>query len=957
MALLALLLGGLLARALPIDAWLDRRHDLQMAALAPPPPALAALVVDVDEDSVRQLGQWPLRRDAYVPAGRWLLQHGAQAVVFGMLLVDARDGDAAFARWLADPGERVILAARSLPGEGQPLPSRPAPPGCTALRWPGWQLPIWALPGVNGPAAGPTLPIERVGVLSTPLDADGVLRRLPSWQQAGTLALPALPLAAWLAVHEPVAAALRCRVAASGLPEIVGPGGLHWPMDADHRLLPWLARQPERQPVLPLWRLNEAASGRLPAAEQASLAEQVRGRMVFVGSTAALGDHVMTAQGLRSGAQVLAAAYDAIAESRLLTTPPPGPPALLLVGLLPWLVTAVLGFVSQRPRPLLTLSAVLVAGLLLVAADTALLASRWQLSRISWPAAMLALMAALECWRGHRATLAEHRRLRLARAEMAAAAKVKGEFLAHVSHEIRTPLNALLGAAELLEQTRLDPTQRRYVSLFNGAGHELMQMLGDLLDLSKLEAGLLTVQRLPFSLAERVAQQVMLFEARAQQKGLTLRVRTDPDLPDTVLGDPDRLAQVLRNLLSNAVKFTSVGNVTLAVGFSQDRRRIRFEVSDTGVGIPADRIDAVFSPYVQADASVAPRYGGTGLGLAISRRLVEALGGTIGVASRESLGSTFHVELPLPRTSASPALGANRVGPRPRSAIAPVLADAATALGPTAPRLLVADDSAHNILLVEAYLEGRGYAVDAAHDGAVALRRFERGDYRVVLLDLNMPVLDGLATVRAMRGEEKRRRRRPALIIAHSGQADPTDVASALAAGFDAHLAKPYTRAQLLALLARLPASGAAPSAAAELSFGADSRLGAISALPDSDLPEALQRIGSAALYEQVLDVASEPLLQFEHRLALALDIVPCDLDRAQRLVHDLKSLAATMGLQGLAADARRFEQALADTVSPAEDAALARARGAVMRRLHALRDAMQAHPRAGEATAMPPAG
>ncbi len=269
----------------------------------------------------------------------------------------------------------------------------------------------------------------------------------------------------------------------------------------------------------------------------------------------------------------------------------------------------------------------------------------------------------------------------------------------------------------------------------------------------------------------------------------------------------------------------------------------------------------------------------------------------------------------------------------------------------------MADDSAHNILLAEAYLEGQGYAVDGAHDGAVALRRFERGDYRVVLLDLNMPVLDGLATVRAMRADEKRRRRRPALIIAHSGQADPSDVAAALAAGFDAHLAKPYTRAQLLALLARAPSSGDAASAVAGLAFGADSRLGAISALPDSDLPEALQRIGSAALYEQVLDVASEPLLQFEHRLGLALDAVPCDLDRAHRLVHDLKSLAATMGLQGLAADARRFDRALADTVSPAEDAALARARAAVIRRLHALRDAMQERPRPGATTAVPPAG
>ncbi len=941
-ALTALVLGILLARGLPLDRWLDRRHDLQTAALAPAAPPSAAVVVDVDEDSLRRMGPWPLRRDAYVPAADWMLRQGARAVVFGMLLVDSREGDGEFTKWLVEPGRPVILGARSVQGEGQQRPVRGAPPGCGALRWPAWQLPLWA----RADAEPPRLPIDRVGALSAPLDDDGVLRRLPMWQQAGDLALPALPLATWMQLHPDQSSGLHCELTADGRTALVG-AGFRWPLDAGYRMLPWLARPGDKQPALPLWLLDDAAAGRLPEAEAATLAAQLRGRVVVIGSTAALGDQVLTAQGPRSGARVLAASYDAIAAGQLLLPPrPAGDALLLLVGLLPWLVTLRSRLVHQRARPRATLLAVALAGALLIAVDTLLVAQRGQLSQVGAPLAMLVLMAAAEVWRWQRQTMAEQRRLRLARAEMAAASQVKSDFLAHVSHEIRTPLNALLGAAELLAQSRLDLSQQRHVKLFTSAGQELMQMLGDLLDLSKLEVGLLTLRREPFSLADLVARQVLLFEARAQQKGLALNVRTDPDLPDAVVGDAQRLAQVLRNLLSNAVKFTSAGHVTLTIGFSKDRQRIRFEVQDTGVGIPSDRVEAVFAPYVQADDSVTPRYGGTGLGLTISRQLVEAMGGRIGLSSRESLGSVFHVELPLPATDVATAEPDSDAADRLHSTMPPPLAEQAADGLHAHHRLLVADDSAHNLVLAQAYLEGQGFAVDTAHDGSVAMRLFERTDYSVVLLDLNMPVLDGLATARAMRADEQRRRRRPALIIAQSGQIETADVQAAKAAGFDEHIGKPFSRSQLLALLARRgaiapPTDTEATTVGGWTSQPGESRLSALSALPDSDLPAAMERIGSESLYDQVLDLATEPLMNFEHELALSLDGMPCDLDRAQRLVHNLKSTAANLGLSGLAAEARLLAQALALTVSPSEDAQLWQARVAVSQRLQGVKRAL----------------
>ncbi len=936
LALLALVLAQLAVQLLPIDHWLDRRQDVQAALLAPNAPADAALVVDVDEDSVRRMGAWPLRRDAYVPAGRWLLANGARAVAFGLMLVDAKEGDETFAAWLASAPAPVLLGARGVPGEGDRLGTQLAPPGCVPALQAGWQLPRWA----EGGAAG-GVPAGRLGALSVPVGDDGVLRHLPLWQQAGDMALPLLPLAAWQALHPAQAAAMRCGRRSEQL-MVQTPAGPLWLLDEQQRVRPWLARAETAPPALSLWRVDAAAQGLLPADEAQALAHAVRGRVVFLGASAALGGEVLTAQGLRSATVTLAAVYDALEYDRMLLAPQAGiDTALLALGLLPWLVMALQGWRGMRPRAWPVLAAVAAGLVLLLLADTALVVWRGQLSQIGAPLALLLALGGVGLWQVQFEAARETRRLRLQRAELEAANQVKSDFLAHLSHEIRTPLNALLGAAEMLSQTRLDAQQKRHVALFSNAGQDLLHMLNDLLDLSKSEAGLLTLTRHPFSLPRLVAQQVALFEARAQQKGLVLDVETDPDLPETVVGDAMRVGQVLRNLLGNAVKFTPAGTVTLLVGFGRDRRHLRFEVRDTGVGIAPDRIHRIFTPYVQADPALAQSLGGTGLGLAICKRLAEAMDGEIGVVSREGMGSCFHVELPLPATAAAPE------GPptTPRSADGlPLPATAVARGGRSVVPVLAADDSPHNLMLLQAFVEGTGFRIDAVHDGGSAVRRFESDHYRIVLLDLNMPALSGLEAVRTMRAFERRRRRQPALIVAVSGQTDPADLVAAREAGFDAHLGKPYSRAQLLALLNRPQVrDDLASQRPSDSGLMTDPRLTALDALPDSDLPGALERLGGVQLYDRVLEAACEPLLKFEPRLERAIDAVPCDIDRAQRLAHDLKSLAATLGLPGLAEEAAALEHALRDTVSPGEDPAVRRARGNVASRLVGVREVLLA--------------
>jgi len=871
----------------PQLAW----HDQESRWFAPPSATPRVLVVDIDDVSIEALrprfGGWPLRRDVLALATDYLLDAGARAVAIDMVLADPRDGDAALARTLSARPGRVVLAASAtmspLGSAPAGLPSEAQPTGCEQQAWPGLLLPTTEL------AAAATA--GRVGVVSMPADADGRLRSLPLIHGESGRSLPSLPLAVLLAVQDAPLSALRC---ANGQARL---GELRLPIDAGGRVAPVF---PTSATAVPKQGFAAVVRAALGAEDDTALRDAVRGRVAFIGASAALGDQALTPLGLRSGAYVLAASYAALEAGQVYRPPLPLLDlALMLLALLPALAAWMRGRLQAR-RDLAWCAAAL-AGLLAV--DAAALGGLAQRTQIAWPVAMLLAFALVSQIQTRRALVDQQRHLEHEREAARAATRHKSEFLAHMSHEIRTPMSALLGSAEMLAQTELDAHQRRYVGVFQSAGAGLMDMLNDLLDLSKIEAGMLELHARPFSLVELVAFQTLLFEGRAQQKGLQLLTRLEADLPAVVLGDPLRLAQVLRNLLGNALKFTLKGQVTLAVRRVEGSAdRLRFEVIDTGLGIPEHQQKAIFLPYEQGDREAAGAAGGTGLGLAISRRLVALMGGEIGVASREGKGTVFHVELDLPASQDVPQADWAHSQPVP-------------ILAPHAPlSILLADDNPQNIFLVQAYLEQDQHRIDVVHDGLSATERFRQQRYDLVLMDVQMPGMDGYRATGLLREIERELGLPATPVIAVTANVQTDDEGRSLAAGCSAHLAKPFSRAQLRRLIAQLVPDTGARAPATRIDPALAARLTGIPpaflALEGLELIPALARMnGRTDLYLRVLHMAEPALRAWHSRFDAALALA--DPMPARRAAHDLKSTAANLGIVSLAQAAQALEDEL----------------------------------------------
>ena len=387
-------------------------------------------------------------------------------------------------------------------------------------------------------------------------------------------------------------------------------------------------------------------------------------------------------------------------------------------------------------------------------------------------------------------------RLRLAQLRAESANRAKSEFLANMSHEIRTPLNGVVGVADLLASADLAPRERGMVEIIRSSGQSLERLLSDVLDLARVEAGRMTIENAPFNAGDLIRSVASLSKLRADEKGLSLKVDIEPQMEAWFLGDATRVRQILTNLVSNAVKFTQSGEVTIR-GVMPSDNRLRFVVADTGVGFDAQDKERLFGRFQQADGSITRRFGGSGLGLAISRELALLMGGVFDCESTVGSGSRFWFEAPFPDAVSTAETG-----------VAPTVHEG---FDDRAVRVLLADDHATNQVVIRMMLEQFGVETVSVENGVEAVEAFTGGDFDVILMDMQMPVMDGLEATRKIRDLEMRSPRRRTPVIMLTANALPEHREASRAAGADGHLTKPIVVADLLAALNAVLAPEAEP--------------------------------------------------------------------------------------------------------------------------------------------------